>query len=108
LVILLDERKKIFEVFPAINKGDDRKVVEMNLRNQAEFQSYCQRENGSISINDIVVHHFNDLEDGHTYMMSGGFWTTVEYWLHQCVPNHQTQLGYYRCLLFCNCGAYGN
>ncbi len=32
LVILLDERKKIFVVFPAFNKEDDGIVQELNLR----------------------------------------------------------------------------
>ncbi len=77
LVILLDERKKIFVVIPAFNKGDDGIVQELNLRNQAEFLDYRKEQNGSISINDIVISHFNELQDGHTYLMSGGFWTAV-------------------------------
>lgn len=65
MVILLDERKKIFVVFPAFNKEDDGIVQELNLRNQAEFLDYRKEQNGSISINDIVISHFNELQDGH-------------------------------------------
>jgi hypothetical protein len=52
-------------------------VTAVSLRNQAEFQSYCDRERGSIKSNDTIINNFCDLQDGHTYLIDGGYWNTV-------------------------------
>ena len=50
---------------------------EVSLRNQAEFQSYCDRERGNIKSNDKIISNFCDLQDGHTYSIGGGYWNTI-------------------------------
>jgi hypothetical protein len=35
---------------------------------------YCEIEHGTMSINNCIIMNFSDLQNGHTYLMDGGFW----------------------------------